>query len=113
VKPDPIICGNVDIGRLPGSAAVLDGIRDLMDGRLSIGSCLASIALPKLRAAGLVPDDFQHPIPNGELSLYRLLLQKKGNAYAKYNALIRELVSFERALATQLRKTSTRSIARL
>jgi len=98
------MCGKVDLRGLPGAAIVRAGIRDLMDGRMSVGSCLAAIALPRLWAAGLVPRDFQHAIPHGELTLYRLLRQEKGNAYARYSALIRELVSFEHALATRIRK---------
>jgi len=104
VKNESIMCGNFDLGGLPGAEIVREGIRDLMDGRISVGSCLAAIALPRLWAAGLVPRDFQHAIPHGELTLYRLLRQEKGNAYARYRALIRELVSFEHALATRIRK---------
>ncbi len=98
---------NMDIAGLPGAAMVLDGICDLMDARVSIGACLASIALPNLKAAGLVSVGFEHTIWNGELTLYGLLRKEKGNAYARYNALLRELVSFEHALAFRLRKSRT------
>jgi hypothetical protein len=33
-----------------------------------------------------------------ELQLYRLLRREEGDAYSRYNALVRELVSFEAAL---------------
>lgn len=33
-----------------------------------------------------------------ELDLYELLGQEEGDPYSRYNALLRELVSFERAL---------------
>jgi hypothetical protein len=100
---------HADLMQLPGAALVLDGIRDLMAARISIGSCLAAIALPKLQAAGLLPAGFQFTIPHGELALYRLLLAEKGNAYACYNALIRELVSFERAIASRPRSTTEKA----
>ncbi|MCX6930149.1 MAG: hypothetical protein NT154_44095 [Verrucomicrobia bacterium] len=38
-----------------------------------------------------------------ERQLYRLLRQEGGDAYSRYNALIRELVSFEQALDRRCR----------
>jgi hypothetical protein len=43
-----------------------------------------------------------------ELQLYRLLRREGGDAYSRYNALLRELISFEQALD---RRTSRRSNA--
>jgi hypothetical protein len=42
----------------------------------------------------VVPNCFAEP----ERQLYRLLREEGGDAYSRYNALIRELVSFEQAL---------------
>jgi hypothetical protein len=39
------------------------------------------------------------PFPEAELVLYDLLKKEGHNAYGRYNSLIRELVSFGRALA--------------
>jgi hypothetical protein len=41
-----------------------------------------------------VPGQFSEP----ELQLYGLLQLERGDAYSRYNALVRELVSFENAL---------------
>jgi len=38
------------------------------------------------------------------LQLYRLLRQQGGDAYSRYNALLRELVSFESALDHRCRQ---------
>jgi hypothetical protein len=37
-------------------------------------------------------------VPEPERALYRLLQKEGGNAYGRYNALLRRLVSFEQAL---------------
>ena len=51
----------------------------------------------KFRNAGLVSGEA--PFDQAELVLYNVLRKEGGNAYGRYNSLIRELVSFGRALA--------------
>lgn len=85
---------------LPAFDLITAGIRDLQDRRESIESLLVSIGAPKLRSLGMhVPDI---PSPLGFYPEHRLydLLAAAGtdSAHSKYNALIRKLVSFERAL---------------
>jgi hypothetical protein len=41
---------------------------------------------------------------DAELELYRMLRQTGGDAYSRYNALLRQLVSFERALDRRRRQ---------
>ena len=53
-----------------------------------------SIALPRMKALELVPNDFRPAITEAELTLYRLLRKQPGDAYFRYNALLRELGSF-------------------
>ena len=65
-------------------------------------SCLIAIAFGKFRKAGLVEGD--PPFSEAELVLYDLLRKEGGNAYGRYNSLIRELVSFGRALARYQRQ---------
>ena len=84
---------------LPAFDLITAGIRDLQDRRESIESLLVSIGAPKLRSLGMhVPD-----IPSAldvypEHRLYDLLAAEGADsAHSKYNALIRKLVSFERA----------------
>jgi hypothetical protein len=40
---------------------------------------------------------------DAELELYRMLCQAGGDAYSRYNALLRRLVSFEQALDRRCR----------
>jgi hypothetical protein len=42
--------------------------------------------------------------PEPERQLYRLLRQEGADAYSRYNSLLRELVSFENALDTTLKR---------
>jgi hypothetical protein len=86
-----------EVERLPGDELVRTGVRDLEQGTESLAALLVSIGAPRLAQAGIrVPT----PLPTPELSLYRLLSEQYGDAaHARYNALIRRLVSFERALS--------------
>jgi hypothetical protein len=87
---------------LPGGNRMLEGLRDWRAGRTTISSCLVFIAFGKFLTAGLV--EGESPIPEAELVLYDLLRKEGGNAYGRYNSLIRELVSFGRALARYQRQ---------
>ena len=81
---------------LPGAELIEEGLRDLSSGRESIPALLVSIGAPRLRRCGVPVED---PIRSAEHRLYRLLqLSEPDSAHARYNALIRRLVSFERAL---------------
>ena len=86
-----------EIMQLPGGDKMLQGLQDWRAGRTTINSCLVVIAFGKFRAAGLVSGEA--PFAEAELVLYDLLKKEGHNAYGRYNALIRELVSFGRALA--------------
>lgn len=82
---------------LPASDLIEEGIRDLRERRETVASLLVSIGAPKLRRLGLqIPDKLPtHP----EHRLYDLLaIDNPDAAHSKYNALIRKLVSFQRAI---------------
>jgi hypothetical protein len=85
-------------GRLPGAELITKGTSDLERGIESQESLLVSIGAPRLRRLGLkLPETFDSP----EHRLYELLRSAHGDAaHSKYNALIRRLVSFERAAGT-------------
>jgi hypothetical protein len=83
---------------LPGEALMREGLADFQSGRCTIAACLVGIARTRLSRAGLLPGGFAGQLPESELQLYRLLRQEGGDAYSRYNALVRELVSFEQAL---------------
>jgi hypothetical protein len=87
------------ISRLPGAELVLPGLDDLAAGRLTVAACLVSIASPQIEASGLAETwGTSRYITEPERALYRLLCQEDGDAYSRYNSLLRRLVSFERAL---------------
>ena len=90
------------IRTLPGGERILKGLQDWRAGQTPISSCLVAIAFGKFRKAGLV--EGEPPFSEAELVLYDLLRKEGGNAYGRYNSLIRELVSFGRALAHWQRK---------
>jgi len=82
---------------LPASDLIESGIEDLERGIESISALLVSIGAPRLRRLGLrVPEAV---IESPEHRLYELLHQVEPDAaHARYNALVRRLVSFERAV---------------
>jgi len=82
---------------LPGSDLVQAGVDDLARGVESIPSLLVSIGAERLRHAGLAVPGTVFPSP--ERRLYdRLAGEDSDSAHSRYNALIRRLVSCERAL---------------
>ena len=88
----------MDYELFPGNDLIHLGIEDLTRGVESIPSLLISIGAPRLRMLGLpVPENV---IITPELKLYELLSQSNPDAaHSRYNALVRRLVSFERAAA--------------
>jgi len=86
------------LGALPGGDVVAEGLRDLAAGRDTVASMLVEIGAPKLRRLGIAVPAPDRPDP--EHRLYALLARESPDgAHSRYNALVRRLVSFERALA--------------
>ena len=56
----------------------------------------------RLQRAGLSFPLSRANIAEPELTLYRLLQAEEGDAFSRYNALVRRLVSLERALEQRL-----------
>ena len=82
---------------IPGADLVSRGLSDLEAGRHSAEALLVSIGAPRLRQLGI---GVVNPIAAPEHELYRLLSETDSDsAHGRYNALVRRLVSFERALA--------------
>ncbi len=82
---------------LPGGSRIAAGLADRAAGRTGINACLVRIASPRLSKAGYLESP-QAPDLTAELDLYEILLTEPGNPYGRYNALLRELISFEHAL---------------
>lgn len=82
-------------GSLPGQDLIDAGRRDLAQRVESIPSLLVSIGAPRLARLGLT---IEAPIPSPEHRLYaRLCADDPDAAHSRFNALVRRLVSFERA----------------
>ena len=92
MKTDDLLSG------LPGETLVRKGLADLKSGRHTTAACLAAIARNRLIASGAVADGELGTLSEPERQLYRLLRREGGDAYSRYNSLLRELVSFEMAL---------------
>ena len=83
---------------LPGADIIREGLRDLEAGVESVPALLVLVGAPRLRALGIeVADPFDaDAFP--EHRLYdQLAAEDEDGAHSRYNALIRRLVSFERA----------------
>jgi hypothetical protein len=80
---------------LPGADLIREGLHDLANGVESVPALLVLVGAPRLRGLGFdVPDTPYFP----EDRLYERLAEQHGDgAHSQYNALIRRLVSFERA----------------
>lgn len=86
---------------LPGAERIAEGLDDYHKGVGSISACLVRIARPRLIRAGLMSASAPHP-GDAELELYQLLTSEGNRAHSRYNALLRELISFEHALDHRL-----------
>lgn len=83
---------------LPGEDLIRRGLQDLGEGIESVESLLVSIGAPRLQRLGL---PVAGAFPSPEERLYRLLHAAHGDAaHSRYNALVRRLVSYERAASS-------------
>jgi len=84
------------IASLPGADLIEAGLRDLSTGRQTAEALLVAIGAPRLRRIGLaLPENLPR---NPEHRLYELLAKDNpDSAHSRYNALVRRLVSYERA----------------
>jgi len=90
---------------LPANELIQQGLHDLALNRSTVAACLVKIASPKMRRCGMEVRLSDEAALNADYELYDLLGQTHGNeAHSRYNALLRELVSFERALESRHRR---------
>jgi hypothetical protein len=84
-----------DWSAIPGGDLVTAGLDDLRAGRETAAALLVAVGAPRLRQLGIDVPAVEAP----EHRLYDLLARDEpDSAHSRYNALIRRLVSFERAL---------------
>jgi len=91
-----------DLRALPGGDLVMQGIKDLSAGTNdSVEALLVQIARPRLAAVGLVIPGRERE--DSELALYsRLSLDGDDDPYARYNSLVRRIVSCAAALEHEI-----------
>jgi len=81
---------------LPGEELIEAGVRDLREQRETVAALLVAIGAPRLRQLEVQLPDVLPDDP--ERRLYELLARDEpDSAHSRYNALIRKLVSYERA----------------
>jgi hypothetical protein len=92
----------VDYEALPGGDLVRSGLQDLEQGVESIAALLVAIGAPRLRRNGISVPEIR--ISSPEHRLYEQLSRSDpDSAHSRYNALLRRLVSFERAVECVVR----------
>ena len=85
------------ITSFPGGDLIARGLADRARGLCSLEALLVSIGAPRLARLGI---EVPGPIVGAERRLYDLLhAEDPDSAHGRYNALVRRLVSFERAAA--------------
>ena len=84
----------MELDRLPGGDLIARGLADLARGHETIEALLVATGAPRLRRLGYDVPTLETP----EHRLYELLVRANpDDAHARYNALLRTLISFERA----------------
>ena len=91
---------------LPGETLVREGLADAQAGRATIAAYLVGIASPRILRYGLLPSIPPELVADAESKLYELLRRADGDAYSRYNSLLRELVSFENALDHRMSRSN-------
>lgn len=90
---------------LPGAELIRSGMRNIVENRETIASELVKIGSPRLRECGLTINVSKEDALVADRRLYSLLGDLHGlDAHARFNSLIRELVSFERSLEHSMRR---------
>jgi hypothetical protein len=91
---------------LPAASLIDAGLRSLQMGGRDDAALLICVGASELRRLGVHIPEFEAPEPSAELCLYLSLAQRHGDdAHNQYNSLIQQLVSFERALALERRRS--------
>ncbi|OYW74765.1 MAG: hypothetical protein B7Z37_16355 [Verrucomicrobia bacterium 12-59-8] len=92
----------IALDQLPGGELIIRGLADYAEGRLALESCLLAVGWNRLQRGGL-PRPTRSPVrfPEPEMQLYSILRSEQGDAFSRYNALLRRLISFEQSLEKQ------------
>lgn len=88
---------------LPSGDVILRGLKDLASEKVTSEACLVAIASANLVKANILDSEISMGETDAEILLYRSFSHLGNSAYSAYNAALRELTSFERALAHRVR----------
>ncbi len=92
----------IALDQLPGGELISRGLADYAKGHVTPESCLLAVGWSRLQRGGLLmPAKSPVSFPEPEMQLYALLRSEPGDAYSRYNALLRRLISFEQSLEQQ------------
>jgi hypothetical protein len=95
----------VDLNGLAGEELVRYGIEELRARKRTESALLMLVAGPRLRGLGIDVHEPHDIAPPYEHRLYEYLAEKYGDsAYRRYNAMIRRIVSFARAMEHRKRR---------
>lgn len=88
--------------QLPGGDLIHRGLSDYAEGRVTPEACLLAVGWSRLERGGLrMPVKSPLHFPQPEMQLYSILSGQGGDAYSRYNSLLRRLISFEQSLEHQ------------
>lgn len=91
-----------DFDQLPAADLIREGLSDVANRKETLASCLVQIGTPKMRRCGIEVSVSDEDALSADHRLYEMLAREYGrDAHRRYNALLRELVSFERALTSR------------
>ena len=93
----------IAVSNMPGADLVSKGLIDLGNRVTTAEAILVLVAAPRLRRLDIHVPDWAPVSKPFEHALYTLLEDTHGpSAYSQYNALIRRIVSFSRALEREM-----------
>ncbi len=109
---DAFTTDSIPFGDLPGADLVSEGLADLACRKESVAALLVQVGSPRLRRCRVPVPVSDADALDADRRLYRLLGREHGNAaHSRYNALIRQLVSFERALEHRVSRQHSPPVA--
>lgn len=103
----------IPLSHLPGGELIAEGLEDTAAGRITPAACLIAVGWPRLLRSGLtLPGTMEPSIPEPEQQLYKMLRERDGDACSHYNALMRELISFEHSLEQEEERSKAGKLKR-
>lgn len=103
----PVPLADPPFDDLPGADLVRQGLADLRGGRETVEALLVEVAGPRLRALGVDVPKERDLEPERRLYL-RLSAESPEDVHGRYNAWIRRIVSFARALEARASRADAR-----